>query len=130
MKKTRRILVLVVMTIMVVMTLTACAFTKGKEDNDIAVRWNEKEAFIYTNKTCFIQLEFSISQGEDVVQISKKDLYMKGTTSTFKIEDLTTGYLTEQAVIQEVNAYRIIIVWWVWVILIFIGLLIWCYWRN
>lgn len=116
--KKRRLFILIY-AMLICLALVGCGESKddssSSEDSEdakvphtinasVIAKYSEKEIVIYSDTSCFFDLEVSVSDEESESEITFKKIQIsEGKTITLTLEDLAPGFFSDRAIITKVT---------------------------
>lgn len=113
--KKRRLFILIY-AMLICLVLVGCGNSKddssSSEDEkvphtinaQVIAKYSEKEIVIYSDTSCFFDLEVSVSDEENESEITFKKIQIsEGKTITLTLEDLAPGFFSDRAIITKVT---------------------------
>lgn len=116
--KKRRLFILIY-AMLICLVLVGCGNSKDdssySEDSEdekvpntinasVIAKYSEKEIVIYSDTSCFFDLEVSVSDEESESKITFKKIQIsEGKTITLTLEDLAPGFFSDRAIITKVS---------------------------
>ena len=71
----------------------------------VMVKYSKEEIILYSNTTCFFNLDVSVRDGEFLSQNTYGEFHiLEGESITLNLEDLAPGFFSEEAIIEDASS--------------------------